>query len=75
MVTVAASALVESVTDLAVTTTVGGLGAVAGAVYFPVASIIPQLVPVQLDPETLQVTAWLALMGLTVAMNCCSPPA
>jgi hypothetical protein len=48
---------------------------VDGAVYFPVVSIIPQLVPVQLDPETLHVTAWLAPMGLTVAVNCCSPPA
>jgi len=75
MVTAAVPALVDSATDLAVTTTVGGLGTVAGAVYFPVASIVPQLVPVQLDPETLQVTDWSAPMGLTVAVNCCSPPA
>ena len=75
MVTVVVSALVESATDVAVTSTVGGLGTVAGAVYFPVVSIIPQLVPVQLDPETLQVTDWSAPMGLTVTVNCCSPPA
>jgi hypothetical protein len=74
MITVAVSVLVESATDVAVTTTAEGLGTIAGAAYFPLASIIPQLVAVQLDPETLQVTAWLAPMGLTVAVNCCSPP-
>ena len=75
MVTVAVTVAVGSATDLTVTTTVGGLGTVAGAVYFPVASIIPQLASVQPVPETLQVTAWLAPLGLPVALNCCTPPA
>src|ERR1700719_994032 len=75
MLTAAIAALAESATEAALTVTVGGLGAVAGAVYFPVASIVPQLAPVQPVPETLQVTAWLAPLGLTVAVNCCEPPA
>ena len=74
-VTAAVADLVESAADLAATTTVGGLGTVAGAVYFPVGSIVPQLAPEQPDPEILQVTAWLAPLGLTVVMNCCTLPA
>jgi hypothetical protein len=57
MVIGAVPILVESLADLAVTTTVGGLGTVAGAVYFPAASTIPQLAPVQPVPEILQATA------------------
>jgi len=72
--TAATAALAESATEVALTVTVGGLGAVVGAVYFPVASIVPQLAPVQPVPEKLQVTAWLAPLGLTVAVNCCTPP-
>jgi hypothetical protein len=72
--TAATAALAESATEAALTVTVGGLGVVAGAVYFPVASIVPQLAPVQPVPERLQVTAWLAPLGLTVAVNCCTPP-
>src|SRR6266566_3911287 len=74
METVAGDALVGSAANLAVTTTVGGLGTVAGAVYFPVASIAPQLAPVQPVPETVQVTAWLAPLGVTVEVNCCTRP-
>jgi len=73
-VMVAEADFVASVTEVAVRVTVAGVGAVAGAVYFPVASIVPQLAPVQPVPERLQVTAWLAPLGLTVAMNCCTPP-
>jgi hypothetical protein len=52
---------------------------VAGAVYLPVASIVPQPAPVQPPetkavPEILQVTAWLALPGITLAVNCCTSP-
>ena len=52
---------------------------VAGAVYLPVASIVPQPAPVQPPeikavPERLQVTAWLALAGITLAVNCCVSP-
>ena len=75
MFTAAIAALAESATEVALTVTVGGLGTLAGAVYFPVASIVPQLAPVQPVPERLQVTAWLAPLGLTVAVNCCTPPA
>ena len=75
MVRVAVAALLVSTTDLAVTVTVAGLDTVAGAVYFPVASIVPQVAPVQPAPERLQLTAWLAPLGLTVAVNCCTPPA
>jgi hypothetical protein len=74
MLTAAIPALAAFTTEVALTVTVGGLGAVAGAVYFPVASIVPQLAPVQPVPERLQVTAWLAPLGLTVAVNCCTPP-
>jgi hypothetical protein len=28
----------------------------------------------QPDPEIIQVTAWFAPLGLTVAVNCCVPP-
>jgi len=74
MLTAAIAALAESATEVALTVTVGGLGTLAGVVYFPVASIVPQLAPVQPVPERLQVTAWLAPLGLTVAVNCCTPP-
>lgn len=73
-VMVAEADFVASVTEVAARITDAGVGAVAGAVYFPVASIVPQLAPVQPVPERLQVTAWLAPLGLTVAVNCCTPP-
>ena len=53
-VTVASSDFVESTTELAVTVTMAGSGTVAGAVYLPVASIVPQLAPAQPVPATLQ---------------------
>ncbi len=34
---------------------------------------MPHATPVQPAPERLQVTAWLAAAGLTVAVNCCAP--
>jgi hypothetical protein len=34
---------------------------------------VPQAALVQPAPERLQVTAWLAAAGLTVAVNCCVP--
>ena len=58
IVTVASSDFVESTSELAVTVTVAGLGAVAGAVYFPAASIVPQLAPEQPVPVTLQAKSW-----------------
>ena len=72
--TVAEADLLESAAEVAATATVGGLGIVTGAVYFPVAPIVPQLAPVQPAPETLQVTVWLAPLGPTAAVNCCESP-
>ena len=57
-VTVASSDFVESTTELAVTVTMAGSGTVAGAVYLPVASIVPQLAPEQPVPATLQAKPW-----------------
>jgi hypothetical protein len=68
-VTVAEMDLVESATLVAVTVTMGGTGTVAGAVYSPLAEIVPALAL----GSTLQVTAVLAL-PVTVAVNCCLPP-
>jgi len=67
----------ESTVDVALTITVAGLGTVAGAVYCPVASIVPQPAPEQPDPETFQAKLWLTPFGLlpfekiTFALNCC----
>ncbi len=72
--TAANAAAAAFTTEVALTVTVGGLGTLAGAVYFPVASIVPQLAPAQPVSDRLQVTAWLAPLGLTVAVNCCTPP-
>jgi len=44
-VTVAKADLVRSATDVAVTVTVVGMGTVAGAMYLPAESIVPQLTP------------------------------
>src|SRR6266852_231936 len=74
-VTLAEPNFVESLTEVAVTITVGELGTVEGAVYLPVESIAPQLAPEQPVPEMLQLTTWLAALGLTIAVNCCTPPA
>jgi hypothetical protein len=67
--------LVESATLTAVTVTTLGLGTVAGAVYKPVAEIVPT---VALPPATLftaQVTALLKLpVPCTTAANCCVWP-
>jgi hypothetical protein len=53
--------------------TVGGLGALAGAVYKPVADTVPQLAPEQPGPATLQVTPVIEV-PVTVAVNCAVPP-
>jgi hypothetical protein len=74
IVTVAVPVIVASATDFALTVTAAGLGTVAGAVYFPLVSIVPQLAPEQPDPEALQVTAGFAPLGVTVAWNFWTPP-
>ena len=66
ILTAAIPALAKSATDVALTVTVGGLGTLAGAVYLPDASIVPQTAPVQPVPKRLQVTAGLTPLGLTV---------
>jgi hypothetical protein len=48
---------VGSACEVAVTTTVFGVGAMAGAVYRPDDVMVPQAVPVQPGPDTVQVTA------------------
>jgi len=72
IVTDAVPDLVESATEVAVTTTSAGLGTAAGAVYRPPLVIVPQAAPLQL-PLTLQVTAVLVAF-FTVAVNCCLAP-
>ena len=57
IVTIAEPDFVESVTEVAVTFTVAGLGTLAGAVYIPTELIVPQFAAVQPVPDTLQVTA------------------
>jgi len=67
----------ESRADVALTITVAGSGTVAGAVYFPVVSMVPQPAPEQPDPERLQTKFWPTPVGLlpfekiTFALNCC----
>jgi hypothetical protein len=72
-VTDALADLLGSATDVAVTVMNGGLGAVEGAVYRPVAEIAPQSDPTQPVPLRLQVTAVL-LDPVTLEVNCCWPP-
>ena len=67
---------------MALTITVAGSGTVAGAEYFPVASMVPQLAPEQPLPATFQVTLWLPakdghvtpIAQDTLAPNCPVPP-
>jgi len=69
MVTVADADLVGSESKVAVTATIGGLGAVAGALYSPLALMLPQAEPLHPLPDKLQITSALEL-PLTVAVNC-----
>jgi hypothetical protein len=68
-VTVAVALFVASACAVALTVTVAGLGALAGAVYKPLAEIVPCVA----SPETCQVTAVFAAF-VTVAENCCVCP-
>ena len=69
IVTDAVADLVGSATEVAVTDTCGGLGTADGAVYSPLAEIVPQAVPVQPLPARLQDTAVFVVL-MTVAVNC-----
>ena len=73
IVTVAVEDLPGSATLVAVTVTVAGEGTVAGAVYNPVALMVPQAAPVQPAPETEKLTEVL-VAPVTVGVNCCVPP-
>ena len=68
--TVAEADLVASACEVAVTVTIAGFGATAGATYSPAGAMLPQERPEQPNPVTLQVTAVLVL-PVTVAENCC----
>jgi hypothetical protein len=76
-VTAAVAVFVESVTDVAVTvTSADGLGTFGGAVYVTcwpeglfAGTIVPQAAPVQLAPDSDQVTPWFLASLATVAVN------
>jgi hypothetical protein len=70
--------LVGSVTEVAVSVTVAGLGTLAGAVYvmatpeaLELAESPPQVAPEHPEPERAHVTPW--VLFTTVAVNCCVP--
>jgi hypothetical protein len=65
---------VGSTTLVAVMVTVAGDGTVAGAVYSPLEEIVPQAIPLQPVPDTVQVTASL-VAPVTDAANCFVVPA
>src|SRR4029077_20758003 len=72
--TVASEVFSGSDAIVAVTVTNGGSGTVSGAVYSPVAEIVPQSFPGQPFPLTLQSTVLSALWVIGVE-NCCDAPA
>ena len=69
IVTVADPDLVGSDSKVAVTATIGGLGAPAGAVYNPLALIVPQADSLHPLPDMLQITSAFEF-PLTLAVNC-----
>ena len=76
MVMVALAVTRESVTEVAVSVTVPGVGAAEGAVYvmgapeeLEEAERVPQAAPVQPEPESVQVTPWFCVSFWTVALN------
>lgn len=74
MVTDADAVFVLSAAEVATTVTSAGLGTVPGAVYKPLAEIVPQPAPEQPAPCRLHVTAVFVVL-VTVAVNCCVFPA
>ena len=79
-VIVAAAVLVVSVTDVAVSVTVAGVGTLAGAVYvmavpeaLEFAESLPQVAPMQPGPASVQVTPLPCKSFVTVAINACVP--
>ena len=65
--------LVSSASLLPVTVTVAGTGTIAGAVYNPLADMVPQAAPVQPIPDKAHVTA-LFDVPVTDAASCCVDP-
>jgi hypothetical protein len=74
IVTIAVADFEGSATEVPLTVTCAGLGTAVGAVYKPLDEIVPQALPEQPLPLTLQVTLVLDV-PLTVAVNCCVFPA
>jgi hypothetical protein len=71
MATETDAAFEESASGVAVICTVAGDGASEGAVYTPLAEIVPQAAPEQPDPDTLQEIARLGFelaAGTSVAV-------
>lgn len=68
-VTIADALTLESITDVAFTVTVAGVGIVAGAVYRPADEIVPQAAPEHPEPDTLQTTVVMEV-PVTLAVNC-----
>jgi hypothetical protein len=73
IVTVADPDLVVSATETAVTVTAAGLGTAAGAVYSPVALIVPTVAFPPVTPFTCHITLVFAAYA-TLAVNCCVWP-
>jgi hypothetical protein len=65
---------VLSETEVAAMVIEAGLGRAAGAVYKPVALILPTVVSPPAIPFTDHVTDW-SITFLTLALNCCVSPA
>ena len=66
--------LIGSSANVAFTITLAGLGTLDGALYSPVAEIVPQAASVHPIPLTLQSTR-LSASSLEVTENCCEAPA
>jgi hypothetical protein len=69
IVTVADADLVGSESNVAVTATIGGFGPEEGAVYSPLALMLPQAEPLQPLPEMLQINTGL-VFPFSAAVNC-----
>jgi len=70
-VTLAEAVFVGSATETADTLNDAGLGTEAGAVYSPLAEMVPKVGVPPVTPLTCQETPWLEGSLLTVAVNCC----
>ena len=69
IVTTAVTFFFGSATEVVVTFTCAGVGTDAGAVYWPTVETVPQALPEQPLPLTLQVTSVFEVPPVTVAVN------